>query len=223
MIEPLPDILDAAKRNLRQHLLHRRPRLFDEGGQLVVHKIRLAVGPVLLLLGDDADDLRAHRPGSTHRPDFPHDARFVVDRRLGHHRVHHSAGALEGRAAWRVLPHAGSAQAFLVLLVPLFARLLVLVDALEKIGRNLRHHVFREGLGEIGEEAALNVGGLVRLADGNDEAAVLRGLDRDIVVIRLQRQILVALLGRGEELGTAGRGNLGVGVIGHRGRPLQLP
>ena len=102
-------------------------------GELPVHQRRLALRLLDFLHRDFALDQVL---GWTLRWQKLLDgARCEVDARLGHHRVHDLRCAVELRAAGRVIAQTCAADALLVLLVALLARLLVAADQFEELRR----------------------------------------------------------------------------------------
>ena len=95
--------------------------------------------------------------------------------------MHNLGRALELRAARRVIAQAGAAEAFLVLLVALLARLLVLADHVEIGACDLGQLALGHRLGQVGVEV---IGACVAFAvvQTYDRAAVL-GVDDAIVLV----------------------------------------
>ena len=183
------EVLRAAQWHLRHELLKLGPELGRLHGHLPVQQLDLALGLLDLLLRRIADDVVLGRAAGGE--DLLHRPGGEVHAGLGEHGMHDLRRALELRPARCVLAQTRAAQALLVLLVALLARLLVLADHFQQGRGQAGQLVLGERLGEVGVEVALGVRPL--LVECHDRAAVGSVLD---AVIGLAGEFDVLALGQ---------------------------
>ena len=169
------EVLGTAQRHLRHELLKLGADLGALDRQLPVHELGLAPGLGELLLRDLARHEVLGR--ALRREDFLHGAGREVDAGLGHHGVDDARRASELSPAGRVLAQPGAADALLVLLVALLARLLVAGDQLDELRRQPVHVRLAHGLGEVVVELAIGGALVVLVVQPDDGSAVGRVLD----------------------------------------------
>ena len=176
------EVLGAAQRHLRQQLLELAAELLALRRQLPVHQAGLALGALELLVGDLADDVVLGRAAGGEQ--LLDGASGEVDAGLGEHGVNNAAGAAELRATRRVVAQASAAQALLVLVVALLARLLVFGDQVGEAARELLQLGLGHLLGQVLVEVAVALGRDL-LVHRHDGAAVLGVLDVVVLAARV--------------------------------------
>ena len=166
------------------------PKFLDLLGELPIHEVAFALGPLLILVAHVADNVRPY--WAVRWEQFLDGTRLEVNTRLGHHRVYHAGRTLELCATGGVIAHTRALEAFLVLLVPLFACLFVVLDQLDILERDLGQFPLGHLLGHVAVEVLVLLGTL-ELVHADDSGAVRLLLDLGKFVVKIDDQTFLVL------------------------------
>ena len=175
-------VLAAAKRKLGAELLQFATELGHLLSCLPVHEVSLAatLGDLFVIL--NAVNLALH--GAIGREDLFHEPRREVYAGLDEHGVNDLVRTLKLRATGRVIAQTSAAQAFLILLVALFAGFLVFVDLVHEIADGFAQHRRINLVNNVGEVLKMDL--LIdHIVQTNDRATVLGVLDLAVIFFEL--------------------------------------